>query len=468
MSRSAAGSGHVDDDTDAPVPRVIDSERAVLGAVLIDPDAFEVVARYLRPSHFHTPRHATIYARILAVRASGSAVDNVTVAEALRAAGEYDDVGGSAYLMELMACCPVAHYVESYAQNVREAATRRDMIAAAGKLARVAYDTTVDVDDAIDAGRRLMEAFDDDVALAETGNAMEAHAELAAPRPGGWSTGIDAIDDMLGGHGVMAQNITCITAPTGTFKTFLSMHIARAALEAGAVVNDFTLEMPRIERLCRFAAASPHFGAAALRLIGDPAHWSEGDRRTWVEIGLYIETFGGRYRVFEHQRGVEEMNAIVRRTGADLCIIDPYNNLRRPSGCRDRNDADEVNSLLIERAAKKSGCAYVVLSQMDVTSVREVMGGMRAAGSAMRYGKELGQRAAVELILSWDKSSTPSNLVLRIEPRKSRHGRGVQQREEEEFLFRIDPATGTVRPLIDPLAMVPLAARERMAAGVGL
>lgn len=448
------------------VPMSLDSEQAVLGAVLIDPSAFDVVARYLRPAHFHTPRHATIYARILAVRASGSEVDYLTVAEALRAAGEDGDVGGSAYLTELMAHCPVAHYVESYAQNVREAATRRDLISATGEIARAAYDTAADVEAAIVYARRLVESFDADMALAETGDAMEAHAKLAAPRPGGWPTGVSQIDDMLGGYGVLASNITCVTAPTGTFKTFLAMHWARAALEAGAIVCDFTLEMPEIERICRLAATSHYFGAAALRLIGDPLRWTADDRRVWTEIGEWLTTFGGRYKVFAEQRDIEAMNAIVRREGADLCVIDPYNNLRRPAGCRDRNDADEVNSLSIERAAKRTGCAYVVLSQMDVTSVREVMGGMRAAGSAMRYGKELGQRAAVELILSWDKDSTPSSLILRIEPRKSRHGRGVQQRTDDEFLFRLDPATGTVRPFVDPLAMVPIAARERMM-GVG-
>lgn len=444
------------------VPMSPDAEQAVLGAMLVDHEAFDVAARYLRPSHFHAPKHATIYARILAVRAAGSAVDYLTVSNAIGAAGEAATIGGSAYLAELIARCPVAHHVEHYALTVREAWVRREMIAAAGQIAAAGYDTSADVDGALAYMRRLAESFDDDVALAETGDAMEAHAELGAPRPGGWPTGVDAIDDMLGGYGIMASNITCITAPTGTFKTFLAMHWARAALEAGATVCDFSIEMPRIERLCRFAAVSPFFGAAALRLIGDPERWSDNDRRVWGEIGEYVRSFGGRYRVFEHQRDVEAMNAIVRRVGADVAIIDPYQNLRRPSGCRDRNDADEANSLSLERAAKKSGCAYVVISQMDVTSVREVMGGMRAAGSAMRYAKELGQRAGAELILSWDKQSTSSNLILRIEPRKSRHGRGAHQRTEDEFLFRLDPATGTVRPLVDPSSMVPIGLRPHV------
>lgn len=436
-------------------PTAAAAEEAILGAAIVDPEALEVAARYLRPAHFSAPRRATVYARMLALRAAGSPVDVLTLGDALDATGEAKDVGGSAYLTELMLRCPVIHHAEHYARLVLAAAHRRDLIGAAGEIARAAWDETVDLSAAVAYANGLVSTFDDALAVGETGDALAAHAKLSAPRPGVWSTGMPAIDDMIGG-GVLAKGITCITAPTGTFKTFLALHCARAVLEAGGTVVDFSLEMPVEERICRLAATDKRFGAAALRLIRAPETWSDDDHHLDAMIGDWILSLGGRYRLFEDQRDINAMSAIARSAGADLVLIDPYNNLARPAKAKDRNDADEANSLAIERAARKSGAAYLVTAQMDVASIREIVGGLRAAGSAMRYGKELGQRAGVELILSWAKESTPDALVLRIEPRKTRHGRGAAQRDESEFLFRLDPATGTVRPLAQVAEREPL------------
>lgn len=436
---------------------VMEAEEAVLGAVLCDPDAAGVAIRYLRPEHFLNPSHAAIFDCMMTLNRHGAAVDVVTVSTNLQAAGVYEEVGGAARLSELIAHCPVTVYAEHYAQIVRNAATRRELFSAAGDIQRWAWDTSApaDVDALLSWARRRIEAFDADMALAETGDALDAMAELRAPRPGGWATGVPLVDDMLGGYGVTAKRITCVTGPTGVGKTWLVMSWIRAAIEAGAVVCDFTLEMSKSERMARLAATSERFGAAALRLMNDPSKWDAEDHRLAGQIGAWVGSFGGRYKLYRQQRDVGVINAVTRLAGADIAVIDYYQNLSWPPGCRSDNDADRVNSLAIESAADRGNCAYVVVSQMDQAAVREVTGGIRSQNSTMRFGKELGYRAAHEIVISRDKDSTATLPLMRIEPRKNRYGRDFASREADEMLFVMDKTTGRIRPFRDPASAAP-------------
>lgn len=443
----------VDDMT----PVVVETEEAIIGALLMDIEALDTIARYLRPEHFLNPSAAAVYACILDMAAAGGLVDYLTVAFTLEAAGQLGPIGGSAQLTAYVLRCPVWHHIEAYARNIRRAAMRRETIEAAGDIATAAWETPdpSDVDGLIAYSRSRLEILDTDVSLGETGAVDEALTALRMPRPGGWSTGVAMIDDMLGGYGLTPKTVTCIAGPTGVGKTWLVMTWIREALEAGAVVADFSLEMSKHARLVRLAASCHYFGAAALRLMADPATWTDDDRRVDREIGEWVATFGNRYGLFDSQRELGSIIALARVAGADVVAIDYYQNIARPRGARDDNDADRVNSLAIERAAQAGNSAFVVVSQMDQAAVREITGGIRSQNSTMRWGKELGYRCDNEIVISRDKDSTPETTLMRIEPRKARHARGFAERADDDMRFRMNKATGRIAPFRDPLSAVP-------------
>ena len=82
-------------------PQALDLERVVLGALMIDKDAFAVVSEMLHPETFYEPRHQKIYTAIRSLNMDEKPVDIMTVTEQLKRDGTIDDVGGAPYVVEL-------------------------------------------------------------------------------------------------------------------------------------------------------------------------------------------------------------------------------------------------------------------------------------------------------------------------------------------------------------------------------
>lgn len=112
----------------APVPRDDPAERAVLGAMLLSPDAIDQVAPTLTSRDFYRPAHGTIYATITAMWAAGTPVDPLTAAAFLAETGDLARIGGAAYLHTLIEAVPTVANATWYARTVRELAVDRRVI----------------------------------------------------------------------------------------------------------------------------------------------------------------------------------------------------------------------------------------------------------------------------------------------------------------------------------------------------
>ena len=103
------------------MPYSLEAEQAVLGAVLMEPDAISRVAEVLPSSeYFYLANHRTIYAVMLSMFTSGQPVDQITVLEALKTERDFDDATGKTYLYQLAQNCPSIANVENYARIVRD------------------------------------------------------------------------------------------------------------------------------------------------------------------------------------------------------------------------------------------------------------------------------------------------------------------------------------------------------------
>jgi len=98
-----------------PVPSNAEAEEAVLGSLLIDPDAVQRVRSFLKPEHFYAERNAQVYRAIVDMAATGKPADFLTVCDELSERGQLDETSGPTRIMDLLNSVPTAIHVEYYA-----------------------------------------------------------------------------------------------------------------------------------------------------------------------------------------------------------------------------------------------------------------------------------------------------------------------------------------------------------------
>ena len=127
-------------------PHSTEAEEAVLGSLMIDPEAVLRVAGFLRPEHFYVVKHQWVYECMLRVNERREPIDLLTITSELNILGNLDEIGGESFIAQLTNTVPTALNVEAYARTVEALFTRRRMITAAGDIAKLAYDQTLPVD----------------------------------------------------------------------------------------------------------------------------------------------------------------------------------------------------------------------------------------------------------------------------------------------------------------------------------
>ena len=135
--------------TELQYPHSDDAEQAVLGSILIDPDALYEVGELLDATSFYRPAHQWLYDAVDKLHARQEPPDILAITEELRRAGKLDEFGGMDYLLTLANSVPTSVNAAVYAGIVAETATRRRLINASGKIAKAAYNETLPVDEVV-------------------------------------------------------------------------------------------------------------------------------------------------------------------------------------------------------------------------------------------------------------------------------------------------------------------------------
>lgn len=236
-------------------PHDIEAEEAVLGSLLIDPEAILKVATFLKPEDFFSEVNQHIYHACLSLHERSEVINQITVAHELMRQNKLESTGGAAFLSRLISTVPTSLHVEHYAQLVSNAATMRRLIAAAEKIAAIGYEASPDVEgslnkaedilfqvrrrpsarDFVSIRQALSEYFE------ETRPAAAIEREKEIPHI---LTGFTALDEFLGG--LQRSDLIILAARPSLGKTSLALNIARnAALNQKACVAFFSLEMSR-------------------------------------------------------------------------------------------------------------------------------------------------------------------------------------------------------------------------------
>ena len=131
---------------DKTIPANPEAEEAVLGSLLIDPDAVIKIASFLAPDDFYREKNGWIYQAILDLHERREPADFVTLVDELERRDQIQQIGGATYITSLINSVPTAVHVEHYAHIVERTATLRRLIGAAGQIAALAYEEAQDVD----------------------------------------------------------------------------------------------------------------------------------------------------------------------------------------------------------------------------------------------------------------------------------------------------------------------------------
>ena len=254
-------------------PHSQEAEEAVLGSLLIDPEAILRVASFLAPEHFYVVKHQWVFEAMMQLQEKREPIDLLTVSAQLQAQDRLGEIGGEGYIAQLTNSVPTALNVEAYARAVEQNAIRRKMIGAAGDVARLAYDQTQTIQTVIEKSEAAIFAVSEDHAENQMVPIRKAVSDFFErieflhehkDEPLGIPTGFNDLDKLTGG--LQRGDLVIVAARPGVGKTSLMLNLAHnAAMRHRQRVAVFSLEMGNEQLVQRFVASETGIDSQRLR-----------------------------------------------------------------------------------------------------------------------------------------------------------------------------------------------------------
>jgi replicative DNA helicase len=392
-------------------PANLHAEQALLGALLANNKAYERVSEFLAPEHFADPIHGRIFAAIARRCEAGQLADAITLKAELEHSGLLDEVGGSAYLAQLLAAMVGIINAGDYGRAIHDAWLRRQLIEIGETVVNNAFGANPDLDGAHQVEAAEQALFDlatrggndravlpFEVALAR---AIEV-AESAFRRAGhvsGLTTGLRDLDKKTGG--LHPSDLIVLAGRPGMGKTALATKIAFGAARALAEearhtdaqaapkssVLIFSLEMSAEQLATRILSEEARISSDAIRRgsIGQ----REFDKfvrvsRELANIPLYIDDTPAITLSAMRTRCRRQQ----RTKGLALIVVDYLQLMRPAAGSRPENRVLEISQITqgLKAIAKELSVPVLALSQLSRSvesreDKRPLLSDLRESGS---------------------------------------------------------------------------------------
>jgi replicative DNA helicase len=372
-------------------PHNIEAEQSVLGAILVNNDAFYRVSDFLEPKHFFEPIHQVIFETASSIIRAGKIATPVTLKTFLPADTDLGGMTVGQYLARLAAEATTIINAHDYGRTIYELALRRDLIGIGTDMVNVAFDAPVDFAPRAqieDAERRLYELAESgryDGGFQKFAQALTVAVDMAAKafqRDGklsGIATGLRDLDVKMGG--LQPSDLIIVAGRPGMGKTALATNIAynvakahRAEVQAdgtmksinGGIVGFFSCEMSAEQLATRILAEQTSIASSTIRRGGITETDFEKIRDYSIELQslpLYVDETGGL--------SISQLTARARRLkrqkGLDLLVVD-YIQLLQGSGKRGNdNRVQEVTEITtsLKALAKELNVPIIALSQLS-------------------------------------------------------------------------------------------------------
>ncbi len=372
-------------------PHNIEAEQALLGAILVNNEAFYRVSDFLEPQHFFEPIHQKVYEISRDLIRAGKIATPVTLKTFLEANADLGGITVSQYLARLAAEATTIINAQDYGRTIYDLFTRRQLIILGEEVVNHAYDAPVDFaprQQIEEAERRLYELAEIgryDGGFQRFGEALTTAVDMAAKayqrdgRLSGLATGLDDLDRMMGG--LQSSDLVILAGRPGMGKSALATNIGyniarswrgevrpdgHSVTANGGIVGFFSLEMSAEQLATRMIAEQTNISSSQIRRGGISEADFERIKDVTIEMqGLpfYIDETGG----LSIAQLAARARRLKRQRGLDLMIVDYLQLLQGSTRRSSENRVQEITEITtkLKALAKELNVPILALSQLS-------------------------------------------------------------------------------------------------------
>lgn len=374
-------------------PAVVEVEKEIIGAMLLDNEAIPKVFEILKADSFFDPKHKVIFQSIQSLYEANEPLDTVTLYEELKKQGKVEEAGGVTYVSKLAQDVSSAANVDYHARIVLEKWILRKLISTSLDVASSAFDAQEDVFDLLDEAEQKMfsisqegtkESFTSMKAAVK--DAWEMIEAIKGNKLGAVSvqTGYFQLDDMLGGY--QKSDLIIIAARPSMGKTAFALSFMRnAAIDYNVPVAFFSLEMATVQLATRLISAEARMDAHSLRT----GNFRDSDGQ---KISRTVHKLSGAPIYIDDTPGLSilEMRAKSRRLhkekGIGLIVVDYLQLMTAGSKVESREREISLISRSLKALAKDLNVPVIALSQLNravesTTDKRPMLSHLRESGA---------------------------------------------------------------------------------------
>lgn len=388
------------------MPVSVEAEQALLGSIIVSPDAFDKVGGIISTEDFYVEEHKHIYSALLKMYAQNKTIDVVTLVNALVEMGDRDEAGGIQYITLLAESVPSAANVKDYAKIVKDKSILRKLIRVCDEINEDAYSES-DVRTIVDSAEQkifdishnndskefrhirdvLQNVYRDIEILSETKGAVS-----------GAKTGFSGLDRMLVQMG--KGDLVIVGARPGMGKTSFALNIAtNVAKTSKKSVAIFSLEMSGEQLVTRIISSEAMVDSHSLR-TGQLAN------EDWDNIADVISSLSGCDIYIDDTSAITttDMKAKLRRLpNLGLVVID-YIGLMQTTSNSD-NRAQQVGEISrnLKIMAKDFGVPFICCAQLNRGTESRPGAGKRPTLADLRDSGSIEQDADIVLFLYRDE-----------------------------------------------------------------
>lgn len=354
-------------------PQAQELEDSVLGALMIEKEAFGTVADLLRPEVFYKDQNRLVFEAIHELAVNDQPIDILSVGEKLKSKGTLEKAGGAVYLADLTRRVASTAHLHYHAEIIAKKATARDLISMAAQIEEKAFDETQDIDDLMqeaEAGIFEITQRSQKRSVTQVDSVIEeafARMEKAAKNTGnisGIPSGFHALDKITSGW--QTPDLIIIAARPAMGKTAFVLSMAKnIAVDRGIPTAIFSLEMSNVQLVNRLIMN-------VCELEGDKIKTGKMSKEDKLRLNTKINIMKGKplYMDDTPSLSIYELRSkarkLVNEHGVKLIIID-YLQLMNAQGSSFGSREQEVSIISrgLKGLAKELDIPIIALSQLN-------------------------------------------------------------------------------------------------------